>query len=106
MSINLDQADRDALNQFVELAEIEMKEHDILQERMKVRVPKAVIRKRAIHRTAFMLAKANSDSNYEKYAKYVGLMRIYRDKVLRKYGAKAKSVYMSNSRGGGGGGKK
>jgi hypothetical protein len=93
MSLRLSEEDKDSEEQiFTEMAE-DLHEYQVLEEQGQLLKPikKDIIKKRAIARMSFVMAKAASDPDYMKYRDLIMRARPYKQKILTKYAPKAKS---------------
>lgn len=94
MSIRLNEEDQFNMKRVDE--ELFEDAHDlkILEEQGQLLRPikKDIIRKRAVARKAFIMAKASSDPDYQKYRDFIMKARPYKEKILAKYGHKAKAL--------------
>ena len=93
MSLRLSEEDKLLEEQiFTEMNE-DLHEYKVLEESGQLLKPikKDIIKKRAIARMSFILAKASNDPDYQKYREHIMRARPYKQKILTKYGSKAKS---------------
>lgn len=93
MSLRLSEEDKASEEQiFTEMAE-DLHEYQVLEENGQLLKPikKDIIKKRAIARYSFVMAKAASDPDYIKYRDLIMRARPYKQKILAKYASKAKS---------------
>lgn len=92
MSLRLSEEDKLLEEQIFTEMTNELHEVKILEEQGQLMRPlkKEVIKKRARARMAFILAKAASDPDYQKYRELIMKARPYKERVLQKYGSKAK----------------
>ncbi len=93
MSLRLSEEDKLLEEQiFTEMNE-DLHEYKVLEESGQLLKPikKDIIKKRAIARMAFVMAKAASDPDYQKYRELIMKARPYKQKILTKYSSKAKA---------------
>ena len=90
--INVAEEDTALFEKIIETMIEEEEIEDFLVEQQKRKAKKVHVRKRSTHRTAILLAKANGDPLYDKYVRYSSMMRAVREKILKKYSSKAKTL--------------
>ena len=97
MSIEVSKEDQELFQKIVAAAREEEADAEFLEERMAPRkARKEHVRKRLIHRTSILLAKAAGDPLYDKYVLFASRVREIRGQLLKKYQSKAKSVAMKS----------